>query len=267
MEKFLNWTAWIVEPPKAYGVFHILYTLIGFTFSWILAGKLKNIDEKKNKILLFSVGMYLLLSEIYKQLFFYYVIGHKTPQLWIIPFQLCSIPMYFCLLIPFMKNEKLKNSMYYFMSTFNLMGGFIAFFEPSGIFNSHLTIMIHSLLWHMILVFLGFYLVRSKRTPSNLYEFTLAVKTFIVLIAIAFLLNILLSKATNGGINMFFIGPPISPLIVFHDIAEKFGWYINAPIYIFAVCLGAFIFYYFFHYIDEKHKIIDSTKNKLKKGV
>ncbi len=244
MEEFFEWTAWQITPPKPYGAFHILFTLLGFSGSWLLAGKLKNTNEKQNKIVLLIVGLYLLFSEIYKQLFFHYVISDGGYSWYIFPFQLCSIPMYFCLALPFIKNKKIKSYLYNFIASFNLMGGFIAFFEPSGIFNSYLTIMIHSLIWHMSLVFVGFYIVRSKRSATNFKEFKQAVTVYFILCVIAFSINLIFYDVSNGSINMFFIGPAVSSIIVFKDIAKTFGWYVNLPIYMFANCLGAGIFYY-----------------------
>ena len=60
---------------------------------------------------------------------------------------------------------------------------------------------------------------------------------------IAFIINVSLGEVSNHSVNMFFIGPEISPIVVFEDIAAKYGWYVNAPIYMACVCLGAFIFY------------------------
>ncbi|MDI9540053.1 MAG: YwaF family protein [Bacillota bacterium] len=243
MEKFLQWTAWLITPPKPYGAFHILYTLVGFTVCWKLAGKLKNTNEKQNNIVLLTVGCFLFLSEIYKQLFYYYVITNKSYAWWIFPFQMCSIPMYFCLALPFIKNEKIKSYLYNFIASFNLMGGFISFFEPSGLLNKYLVITIHSLLWHMVLVFIGFYLVRSKKAATNHKDFKQAVVVYFILCLIAFIINVTFYDVSNGSINMFFIGPAISSIIVFEDIARTFGWYVNLPIYILANCLGADIFY------------------------
>ena len=41
--------------------------------------------------------------------------------------------------------------------------------------------------------------------------------------------------------NMFFVGPGNSHIIVFKQLSEWFGWYVNTSIYIFAVCLGAYL--------------------------
>ncbi|HPW53307.1 MAG TPA: YwaF family protein [Erysipelotrichaceae bacterium] len=263
MEEFLNWTAWLIDPPKPYGAFHILFTLLGFTGCWLLAGKLKNTDEKQNNIVLLTVGLFLFLSEIYKQLLYYYVINDRNYAWWIFPFQMCSIPMYFCLALPFIKNVKIKSYLYNFIASFNLMGGFISFFEPSGLLNRYLMLTIHSLLWHMTLVFVGFYIVRSKRAATSFKDFKQAVVVFLILCFMAFNINLLFYDVSNGSINMFFLGPVNSPIIVFKDIARTYGWYVNLPIYILANCLGAEIFYYVLCKINNR-EIIHKTSGKLR---
>jgi len=249
MIEFLQLTAWPMVKPAAYGPFHLIFFFAGLAISVILAYLLRNTTEKQNKIVLGCVGGFLLISEIYKQLFYTYVIGNGQYQWWIFPFQLCSIPMYFCLIAPFLKPGKVQKGMYHFMLAFNLMGGFIAFLEPSGLVHEYWSLTLHAFIWHMLLVFVGLYIGFSGRAGLKLKDYRYAVLTFCILCVIAFGLNLLLwnmPAATDnptGHINMFYIGPADSPLAVFKDICQTLGWYVNTPIYIACLCLAAFIFY------------------------
>ena len=47
----------------------------------------------------------------------------------------------------------------------------------------------------------------------------------------------------TGHMNMFFVGPATTSLAVFKDISAKYGWYVNAPIYIGCMCLASFLFF------------------------
>ena len=67
-----------MEPPPAYGAFHILFTLIGFAVCGLLAWKLRNINDKIANRILFLCGLVLSLSEVFKQFFCYYVIADGT---------------------------------------------------------------------------------------------------------------------------------------------------------------------------------------------
>lgn len=241
MVEFLKWTAWTMEKPPAYGVFHLSFFFAGLALSLLAAYLLRRTNEKQNRIVLLTCGIFLVLSELYKQLFYTYVIGGGAYQWWIFPFQLCSVPMYLCLLAPFCRG-KVQQYMYSFLLCFNLMGGFIAFLEPSGLTHEYWTLTLHAFIWHMTLVFVGLYLGLSRRAGRTLGEYKGAVIMYVSFSAIAFGINLATRKVSNGDVNMFFVGPSNSSLIVFKDICERFGWYVNLPIYIFAICAAAFIF-------------------------
>ena len=240
-------TAWSMERPAAYGAFHLTFTFVGLLLSFFLAWRLRKLGDKGNRIFLMGCGIFLLITEIYKQLFYYYHIGGGTYQWWIFPFQLCSVPMYLCIIAPLLKPGKVQQGMYNFMMTFNLLGGLMAFIEPSGIVHEYWT-----LIWHMLLVFIGLYLGFSKRGGKTMADYRLAIMTFGVLCIVAFALNVSLAEVSGGSVNNFYIGPAISPLAVFKDIATNFGWYINTLLYIPAVSLGAFILFLPFHLYHKK---------------
>lgn len=234
-------TAWEMEKPKAYGPFHLIFTFVGFALCLLLAWKLRKLGEKGSRRLLLGIGIFLIVTEIYKQLFYYYHIGGGSYQWWIFPFQLCSIPMYFCVIAPLLKKGRISHAMLCFMTTFNLLGGAISFAEPSGLLHEYLTLTLHAFLWHMSLVFIGFFLIASGRGARTLRDYRLAAITFFVLAAVAFCINLCLFDVSGGTVNMFYVGPLNSPLAVFKQISEAAGWYVNTPIYIAALCIGAFL--------------------------
>ena len=108
LEKLIEATAWGMEKPPAYGGFHLTFTFVGLAVCILLAYLLRNTGERGNRIVLWSVGGFLALTEIYKQLFYYFYIGDHSYQWWIFPFQLCSVPMYLCLIAPFLKKGKVQ---------------------------------------------------------------------------------------------------------------------------------------------------------------
>lgn len=252
LDSFFEAIAWPMEPPAAYGAFHLLFTLIGFTVCGFTAWKLRHVNEKTAGWILFSGGLLLALSEVFKQFFCYYVIADNTYHWGEFPFQLCSIPMYMCLFTPWLKPGKFKRAMYSFMVLFNLLGGAIAFAEPSGLLHGHLFLTAHSCVWHMLLVFVGLFLCFSRRGGNRKTDYPLAAMTFIVLCAIAFGLNCFVQFGLGEHMNMFFVGPGNSPIVVFKQFSQWFGWYINTPIYIFVVCLGAYLLFVLIYWLQNK---------------
>ncbi len=239
----LYMSAWPMEPPKAYGAFHLCFTLAGFALCAFGAWKLRNIDEKKSRILLLSVGLFLLICEVYKQLFHCVYLWNGEYNWGIFPFHFCSMPMYLCLIAPLLPKGRVQQAIYSFMGLYNLLGGAIAYVEPSGLNHEYWTLTLHAYIWHMMLVFVGLYLCFSGNTGRDKRCYKDASICFLILCAVAFCINLSFAELSDGRLNMFFVGPGNSPIIVFDTISELFGWFVSTAIYIPAVCLGAwFVF-------------------------
>lgn len=253
---FFASTAWPMTPPAAFGPFHLIWFFVGVGLCFLLAWLFRNANEKQNRAILLTVGLFLLISEIYKQLFYYYYIGQRSYQWWIFPFQLCSVPMYLCLIAPFCKKGgRLQRGMYNFMMIFNLLGGFAALIEISGLVHEYWTLTLHAFIWHTLLVFVGLYLGISGRAGTCWRDYFSAAITFVVLCAIAFALNVIFGKVSDHTMNMFFVGPENSSLVVFKTIAARYGWYVSTALYIPVVCLGAMLFFLPFYLLRKAGKL------------
>ena len=130
-----------------------------------------------------------------------------------------------------------------FLVSYNLMGGFVAFIEPSGLVHEYVTLTYHAFCWHMSLIFLGLLISFNKNTSLKEVPFKWCLMTFVSLCVIAFIINLALWKVSEGSVNMFYVGPANSPIIVFKDISARLGWYINTPIYMAALTGGGYLFY------------------------
>ncbi len=239
IEKIIQAVAVPMTTPKAYGTFHILLMIFGLIAAVGGAWACRRFDEKKNKILLLTFSGVLIASEIFKQFFCMYAINGGEYYWYEIPFQLCSMPIYLCPIAALCKNERIRTACCGFMMTYNLLGGFAAVFEPSGIFHGWIFLTAHSIMWHYSLVFLGFYILFSRRGGKTLHDFLDTVKLFCLLCFIAFVINTLVGITTDYLIQMFFVGPNPPSIIVFNTVAEKFGWMASTVIYIPIVSLGA----------------------------
>ena len=252
LDRFFESVAWTMERPPSYGAFHILYTLISFALCALAAWKLRKVSHKAAGWILFSVGLVLSLSEVFKQFFYYFAMMDNRYSWGDFPFQLCSVPMYLCLIAPWLKPGKLQRGMYSFMVLYNLLGGAIAFTEPSGLLHDRWFLTCHSLIWHTLLVFIGLFLCFSKRGGNEKQDYKGATGTFLALSAIAFCLNLFVQEGLGQHMNMFFVGPGDSPIIFFKQFSQWFGWYVNTPIYLFAVCLGAYVVHCLIYFVQNK---------------
>lgn len=238
MYDFLKATATEMELVKPYGVFHLIFFILGLGLSLIISYKFRKISLKKLNWLLFSFGIFLFICELYKQLFYTYYIGEGIYQNWIFPFQLCSIPMYICLAIPFIKNKKVYKAVCIFLISYNLLGGFISFFEPSGLIHEYYSLTYHAFIWHMLITFIGLLVGLNQNIQYKTKDFKANIVLFLSLCVVAFIINLILKD-----INMFFIGPETSSLIIFKDISAKYGFIVCDLIYIPILTLGAYMVY------------------------
>ena len=256
LQKILNYTAWEMEIPPAYGAFHLIFMLSAFAISAILAWRLRGVGDKGNKRIFLSIGIFLLVSEVYKQLMYCLVVEPGGDYHWgAFPFQLCSIPMYFCVIIPLLKGGKVQKAMYNFLMMYNFLGGFIAFFEPSGLLHGYVTLTLHSLIWHSLLVFIGLYIFFSGRGGTERSDYLSATATFGILTLIAFIINCSFWELSKHSIKMFFVGPGNSPIIVFKWISEQFGWVICTVLYIASVCVGVFLLVLLLRFLRKRFKL------------
>lgn len=183
-------------------------------------------------LVLFAVGILLLLLEIAKQAL---IIHHYSAFSWSdFPFQLCSIPMYLCLAYPLLKRG--RSLVEAFLRSFGLIGGLAAFIFPYDILNPYLPLALHSITWHLLLLFLGAYcIVTPSPSPSQTPHSKRNNALFYLALAIsAILLNAALFKVSHGAANMFFLGPSKPCVLILDDICNKFGWIAESIVMILA---------------------------------
>ena len=196
---------------------------------------------RKQDRLFFSLGVVLALSELWKQWSMTYIVNNGNYDWWYFPFQLCSIPMYLCLLLPFINSEALRRTFYTFLMDFGLLGGIFAFFDTSGMHSSYFPLTLHSYFWHILLIFIGVMAGLNMHSPSR-KDYRNCVLLYLGCSAVATVLNIFI--APLGTINMFFISPnyPMTQKVFWH-IAKLFGNPAGIISYIAASVLGAGIFH------------------------
>ncbi len=195
-------------------------------------------DSRKICRSLFICGLLLAAGELYKQLFLYYVI-FGSYNWWYFPFQLCSIPMYLCLLLPLLsRNERIFRTVCTFLQDFGLLGGIMALAEPSGLLHPYWTLTLHGLIWHILLVFIGLLLAFSRIPDRTAAGFLLTLPMLAVFCVIATVINV----ATGGAADMFYISPyyPVTQ-VVFYQISLRFGTGAGICVYVLCLCAGGFL--------------------------
>lgn len=268
MKQILEMTAWTMKKPQLYGSFHIFIAVFGIlsaVSAAILCAKsytkiYRKTDEKNKAAGLFvrrlyiAIGLVLLLSEGYKQLFNFYIVNDRHYHWYLLPFQLCSLPMYFCLILPWLRSKRLRTAINTFMADFNLMGAVMVFADPSGIFSEYVVLTAHGILWHVLVIFIGLFVgLTDLSDTASLKSFLKTLPIFLISCGFAVALNIGLHP--YGGANMFYIDPYApSVQLVFRDIAAAFGIAAGNTAYFLAMILGGFLCHFLFWIFHERKR-------------
>lgn len=198
----------------------------------------------KNRFLLFFCGISMTCSEIWKQFTLTYIIGSSTYDWWYFPFQLCSIPMYILLVLPWIKNNRICRLLLVFLMTFSLLGGIAVFADTSGLHYPIVPLTVHSYSWHVLLILIGLYagsvFFRTYPDHTVLPSFAGSTALYLICCGIAELLNLTLGR--YGPVNLFYINPnyPMQQ-IVFRQLAPIAGNLSAILVYIFSTIAGAFL--------------------------
>lgn len=259
LEFLLRLTAWPMTPPVLYGPFHLIAAFGGSAAAILAAWRISSIKNNRNnrntkdnrnasnrdkrrrfdRIMLVS-GMILLIGELYKQLMNFYVVNNHVYDWWIFPFQLCSLPMYLCPLLILIHNEKRHRILCTFLLDFNMMGAIATFIDPSGIFHPYWTLTLHGILWHLMLIFVGFVIIFSHEADLSTEGFLQALPLFAFFCLAAEILNGVLHRFSAA--NLFYISPwEISTQLLFGDIDRLLGRPVGIILYIMAMSAGAWL--------------------------
>ena len=234
---------WKMERFPIFGGTHLLYLFVGLTVCVVAAYLFKNKSNRFMRIMFIAISIYFLFCEVFKQLFFYYIIGYEEYWFILLPFHLCSMPLYILPLTLFLRNGILKQSLYNFLSSYCLTGGLISVLVDGGLVSGYWIITFNSFVWHFVLVFIAMFLCVSGRVKFKLTEFAKASAVFSVCAVLALLINIALFDISKGTCDMFFIGPAPMNVVVYRDIAKIVGRPLTSLIYLATLALASFGLY------------------------
>ena len=98
---------------QAFEWFHLMWLgimALGIVFICLF---LKNTTDKQHKYIIFGVGCVLVFFELIKQFMWSFSPESGWGYYWSgFPWHLCSIPMFLCMFVPFLKEGKVKNACY-----------------------------------------------------------------------------------------------------------------------------------------------------------
>lgn len=204
--------AWEISKPALYGPLHLLLGGFVILLAVIAARIGTRLSYDKRICLLSIIGWLLLVSEVFKQLFLYYIINDGHFSYWFIPFQLCSVPMYLCILLPLSKGS-IRESILTFMATYTFISAIATFIYPEDILRPYLILTLHGFDWHGVLLLISLLIVMTGMADFSFKGFMRATYLFAGLCTVASVINIATEPAAaaagyiRGYANMFYISP------------------------------------------------------------
>lgn len=239
-----------MEAPQLFGPFHIISALlvagIAAMAAFAFARRLRT--EKGIHKTLAVTGWILVVLEIYKQLFLYFVVNGGAFDCWYFPFQLCSVPMYLCILLPFLF-EGYRSVFMTFMGGYTFVSAVAALIYPADFMRSYTVLTVHGFVWHGLLLFISLLIIFTGSIDPSNYGLRSAAGLFSALCIIALVINALAEPVmpsirashpavTHDWAAMFYLNPyHISPQPVVGTVQNVLG--IPAGLILYALTVAA----------------------------
>ena len=236
--------------PEPWEWFHLgCLTITFICIATLYKNRNKN-GEAQLKSVLCTYGVIALLLEIIKQ--FVWSINYNFAtniatwdyQWYAAPFQLCTTPIYACLISACLKKDHpLRKSLLSYVAFVTISGSIATILIPNNCFTSTLVVNIHTMWLHYGSFVVSIYLIMSGEVELIGDNLRRAIVVFAVFVGIATILNV---GVYNSGIlnsevfNMFYISPYfISELPVFDAIQKSVPYGVFLMIYIVVLSIGA----------------------------
>ncbi len=245
MDFFLNWR-WDSYPegigPGMFSWFHLLCLgiMVVVTVAVCLIWGRKH-SARVDRIVVGVFAFILLCCELYKQQFWWEFYGYYRWE--IFPFQFCSVPIYVSIFASIVPSERAREICYRFLAFFGIIGGIAVMAVPSAVLYTYFVSMsIHAMLWHSVLIAMGAYLIVSRGYGRQFRELHAPFFMFLGFIALAIIGNILVYKLHLGteacqpgdNLSMFYISPYYPTQLPVLGVVQEFSY----PLFV--LCYMAF---------------------------
>lgn len=223
-----------------FNTFHILLSSAAAIAAAVPALRLSSRSEHERIRILAGTGWFLIALELYKQLYLTFFINGGNYDWWFFPFQLCSVPMYLCILLPHVKG-RLRDAALTFMASYTFVGAVAALVYPEDfLLRPQMSLVLHGFIWHGALLFLSLLIVFSRMADLSWKGFERATLLFLCFCAAALCINIAVEPlmASAEGIRhiyaaMFYLNPyHLSPQLFVGTVQKSAGIPVGLTLYV-----------------------------------
>ncbi len=211
-------------------------------------------------------GVLLLAMEVYKQYYSYFVIQNRAFDFGFFPFQFCTLPLILYLAVPFLRENRVKDTLCKFSAFFGTMGACLVMVYPA--FYDRVSLCVHTMLWHTVMIAVGVFLIFSRGYGKSWRREVLpATVPFLIFVATAMVLNAVLTPfaaKSPSPLNLFYISPyEPTRYFVIRDIRRLLGWEASVAAYVLLfIFLGAGLVFLFAYLIRTVTAQLRKTKKR-----
>ena len=249
MDEFLKLLQSGMETPKPYSSFYFVFLSFVIVFTILISICFRNAKIKGFKTVLLITWIILVILEIIKEVVysFYYDGEPKWKYAWsMFPFQLCSLPLYTLPILIFTNKDKHPHFFECILSfeAFTLLfAGLTVYINPVSVLCPLVMVNIQTMIHHGSQIIIGIFIICWYRKNINFNFFCKGQIVFVVAVAIASLLNLIVPNLINGNyFNMFYISPYYEFIVPGLNISTKqFPYILLLFGYIIGVMLSSFI--------------------------
>ncbi len=297
--QILDVTAWRIEPPEMFSFGQIAASVITIAAAVCAAlfvtkcsrsasahtphSEAASRSETALVRVIAAAGLLLLILEAYKQLFLYYIVNGSCYDWWFFPFQLCSVPMYLCVMLPVLYRRRITGGsaerhsepngfcgrMYEailtFLACYTFVSSVSALVYPEDFLRSYASLTVHGFVWHGILLFISLIVVfGSSNALADLSArgFLRTTVLFLCLCPAAVLINVLTeplmqeSAAPHSYAAMFYLNPyHISPQPLIGSIQEAAGIPAGLIVYICIIIVISGVFCFLWNRVRRSRQL------------
>lgn len=170
-------------------------------------------------------------------------------------FHLCSIMIYFVILINVIKNEKTVRMLKSFMVPCMMIGALMALLIPTEGVSAVVPRVWQYMTIHGVLVFYGIYLAVVEKVDLSFRAYVTNLKLLLIVTALAFLMNSILEQYNTNF--LFLRKPPMENLPILN---LNHGWYVYFLTLTLIACTLIFL-------VHLPFVIIGAKKNRAKKQI
>ena len=129
-----------------------------------------------------------------------------------LPFHLCSLQLFFMVIILLTKNEKIKRIVYSFMMPSCMIGGIAAMLLPTSSALSIPMITVQYFLYHSSIVIFAVYLALTKEIRFTVKDYVTSLLVLWALLFLSIYLNSWVNDYQNPINFMYVVNPPVEGL-------------------------------------------------------